>query len=214
MRLSPTTKHYVFFSITIGVNISSQKRKRRGKSIRSWCDGSSDRSLMVNPLNYFSFQSMFHDSCNEHRGMYYHVCGMVLFGKCSPSSGGSGFSLLLFELSFTICPTPYVRRHITVKNMFSESLNKTFPFLPATTCPLLSNNSICVSLQPQYFLCSKDRGMWYPFSGLLLLIVKKTPCSGGSAPPPPPLSLSLSLSLFFTICQTPYNSKEVFASFL
>ena len=28
----------------------------RGKSIRSWCNGSSDRSFMVDPLGYFSFQ--------------------------------------------------------------------------------------------------------------------------------------------------------------
>ena len=27
-----------------------------GKSIHSWCDGSSDRSFMVDPLSYFSFQ--------------------------------------------------------------------------------------------------------------------------------------------------------------
>ena len=27
-----------------------------GKSVRSWCDRSSDRSFMVNPLSYFSFQ--------------------------------------------------------------------------------------------------------------------------------------------------------------
>ena len=29
-------------------------------SINSWCDGSSDRSLMVDPLSYFSFQSVLH----------------------------------------------------------------------------------------------------------------------------------------------------------
>ena len=27
----------------------------RGKSVRSWCDGSSDRYFMVDQLNYFSF---------------------------------------------------------------------------------------------------------------------------------------------------------------
>ena len=27
-----------------------------GKNIRSWGDGSSDRSFMVDPLGYFSFQ--------------------------------------------------------------------------------------------------------------------------------------------------------------
>ena len=29
----------------------------RGKSVRSWCDGSSDRSFIVDPLSYFSSQS-------------------------------------------------------------------------------------------------------------------------------------------------------------
>ena len=27
-----------------------------GKSVRLWCDGSSDRSFMVDPLSYFLFQ--------------------------------------------------------------------------------------------------------------------------------------------------------------
>ena len=30
-----------------------------GNSIHSWCDGSSDRSFMVDPLNYFFFQPVF-----------------------------------------------------------------------------------------------------------------------------------------------------------
>ena len=42
----------------------------RGKSVRSWCDGSSDRSFAVNPLIYFSFQPVLHDWCNKGRGMY------------------------------------------------------------------------------------------------------------------------------------------------
>ena len=29
----------------------------------SWCDGSSDRSFMVDPFSYFSFQSVLHDGC-------------------------------------------------------------------------------------------------------------------------------------------------------
>ena len=73
----------------------------------------SDRSLMVDPLNCFSFQPVFHDSCNKGCGMCYPVCGMVhikqpllLIGKGSPC-GGSGFPLSLSELSFTICLTSY-----------------------------------------------------------------------------------------------------------
>ena len=37
----------------------------RGKSVRSWCDGSSDR------LSYFSFQPVLHDWCNKGCGMCY-----------------------------------------------------------------------------------------------------------------------------------------------
>ena len=39
----------------------------------SWCDGSSDQSFMMNPLNYFSFQPVLHDWYNKGRGMCYPV---------------------------------------------------------------------------------------------------------------------------------------------
>ena len=88
----------------------------RGKSVRSWYDGSSDRSFMVNSLSYFSFQPVLHDWCNEDRGMCYHVCGMVhikepllLIGNSSPC-GGSGFPLSLSDWFFTICLMPYNRK--------------------------------------------------------------------------------------------------------
>ena len=80
------------------------------KIVRSWCDGSSDRSFMVNPISYFLFQLVFHDRSNKGRGMYYPICGMVrikdpllLIGKTSPYSGGGGFPLSLLEVSFIIC---------------------------------------------------------------------------------------------------------------
>ena len=85
----------------------------RGKSIRSWSDGSSDRSFMVDPLSYFSFQPVLHDWCNKGHGMCYPVCGMVhikqpllLIGKSS-LCGGCEFPLSLSEWSFTICLKPY-----------------------------------------------------------------------------------------------------------
>ena len=88
----------------------------RRKSVRSWCDGASDRSFMVDPLSYFSLQPVFHDWCNKGRGMCYPVCGMVhikerllLIGNSSPC-GGSEFPLSLSEWSFTICSTPYNRK--------------------------------------------------------------------------------------------------------
>ena len=44
-------------------------RKIRGKNVRSWCDGSSDQSFMVDPLSYFLFQPVLHNWCNKGRGM-------------------------------------------------------------------------------------------------------------------------------------------------
>ena len=92
----------------------SEKGNPRGKSVRSWCDGSSDRSFMVDPLSYFSFQPVLHNWCNKDRGMCYPVCGMVHIKKeplllidKSSLCGGSGFP---FSLSLTIYLTTYNRR--------------------------------------------------------------------------------------------------------
>ena len=96
--------------------VHASEMKLRGKSVRSWCDRSSDRSFMVDPLSYFSFQPVLHDWCNKGRGMCHLVCGMMhikepllLIGKISPC-GDSGFPLSLSEWSFTICLTPYNRK--------------------------------------------------------------------------------------------------------
>ena len=101
----------------------------RRKSVRSWCNGSSDLSLM----SYFLIQPVLHDWCNKGRGMCYAVCVMmhikeplILIGKSS-SCGGSEFLVSLFKWSFTICLTPYDRK----LNVLTASLNKTFPsFVP------------------------------------------------------------------------------------
>ena len=84
-----------------------------GKSIHSWCDGSSDRSFMMDSLGYFSFEPVPHDWCNKGCDMCYPVCGMMyikepllLIGKSSPC-GGCGFPLSLYEWFFTICLMPY-----------------------------------------------------------------------------------------------------------
>ena len=37
----------------------------RDNSVHSWCDGSSDRSFIVDPLGYFSFQPVPYDCCNK-----------------------------------------------------------------------------------------------------------------------------------------------------
>ena len=80
----------------------------RGKSVSLWCNGSSDRSFMVDPLGYVSFQPVPHDWCNKGLGMCYSVCGMahikeplLLIRESSPS-GGSGFPVSLSEWFFTI----------------------------------------------------------------------------------------------------------------
>ena len=72
-----------------------------GKSIRSWYDGSLDRSFIVDPLSYIYFQLVLHDWCNKGCGMCYPVCGMMhikvpllLFGKNS-QCGDSRFPLLI-----------------------------------------------------------------------------------------------------------------------
>ena len=85
-----------------------------GKSVHSWCDGLSDRSFMVDPLTYYSFQPVLHDWCNKDHSICYPVYGimhikepLLLIRESSPCSGSSGFLLSLSEWSFTICPTPY-----------------------------------------------------------------------------------------------------------
>ena len=57
----------------------------------SWCDGLSDRSFMVDPVSYLS-----------------HIKDpLLLIGKSSACSGGSGVFLSLSKWFFTICMTPY-----------------------------------------------------------------------------------------------------------
>ena len=85
----------------------------RGKSVRSWCDGSSGRSFMVDPLSYFLFQPVLHDWCNKGCGMCYPVCRMVhikeplLLIRKSSLCDGSRFPFSQSEWSLTICLTPY-----------------------------------------------------------------------------------------------------------
>ena len=49
-----------------------------GESVRSWCDESSDRSFMVDPLSYFSFHPVLHDWHNKSCGTCYPACGFPL----------------------------------------------------------------------------------------------------------------------------------------
>ena len=79
-----------------------------GKSVRLWCDGSSDRSFMLDPVSYLSFQPVLHDWCNKGCGMVHIKDTLLLIGRSSPC-GGSGFPLSLSEWFLTICLTPYNR---------------------------------------------------------------------------------------------------------
>ena len=72
---------------------------------------------MMGPMNCFSFQPVLHDWCSKGHGICYPVCGMMhikepllLIGKSSPCSGGSGFPLSLSQWSSTICLKPYNRK--------------------------------------------------------------------------------------------------------
>ena len=75
-----------------------------------------DGSFMVDLLNYFLFQPVLHDWCNNGSGMCYHVYEMMhikepllLIRKSSPCVS-SWFPLSLSEWSFTIFVTPYNRK--------------------------------------------------------------------------------------------------------
>ena len=48
-----------------------------GKNIRSWRDGSSDRSFMVDPLSYSRSSQCSMTGVKKGRGMCYPVCGMM-----------------------------------------------------------------------------------------------------------------------------------------
>ena len=80
-------------------------------SRHSRCDGSSDRSFMVDPMTFIFFQPVLHDWCNKGCDMCCSVGGIVhikepllLIEKRSSCSAAAGF-LSLSEWSFTICPT-------------------------------------------------------------------------------------------------------------
>ena len=74
---------YACMYVCMHAYMHGSKMYLRGKSVslRSWCDGSSDRSFMVDPLSYFSFQPVFHDWCNKGRGMCYSVYGIMHIKK-------------------------------------------------------------------------------------------------------------------------------------
>ena len=82
-------------------------------TVCSWCNGSSDWSFMVDPLNHYLFQSVLHNWCNKGQDMCYPSFGMVqikkcllLIGRSNPCSGGSRFPfrMVLYNMSDAIYP--------------------------------------------------------------------------------------------------------------
>ena len=96
---------------------------------------------MVNQLSYFTFQPMFNAGITK--AMAYDILSvdikepLLLIEKCSPCSGGSGFSSLSG-------PLPCARRHITANKMCEHDVKK--HFLP----------SIHTSSQVHSVLCPLD----------------------------------------------------------
>ena len=76
-------KHsHILYKKTYYMYVCSRVMWLRVKSVQWWCDGLTDRSLMADPLSYFSFQSVIHDFCNKGRGLCYPVCGMIHIKEC------------------------------------------------------------------------------------------------------------------------------------
>ena len=71
MAVDMRTGHYADVGHdNLMAQIPRERDVLRGESIRSRCNGSSDRSFTVDPLSYFSFQLMLHDWCNKGRGVW------------------------------------------------------------------------------------------------------------------------------------------------
>ena len=74
---TPSPSSYSSFIRGLRSGLFACKIELCGNRFCSWCDGSSDRSFMVDPLDYFLFQPELHDWRNKGHGMCYPVCGMV-----------------------------------------------------------------------------------------------------------------------------------------
>ena len=152
--------------------------------IRLSCGGCSDRSFIVDPLRYFSFEPVLYSCCDKGHGLYYFVFGMVhikdplpLNGKSSPRRDGSGFPL---SLSGARCSS-------VVRAFAYVSMSRRID-------PFMVDPISYFSFQPVlHDWCNKGRDMGYPVCGMmhikepLLLIGKSSPRSGDSGFP---LSLS------------------------
>ena len=96
------------------IRTTRSEMQLRGKSVRSWCDGLSDRSFM-GWTHWAISRSSQCSATGVTKAVICAVCGMVhikepllLIGKSS-LCGGSGLSFSLSEWSLTICLMPYNR---------------------------------------------------------------------------------------------------------
>ena len=134
-RLAPTerrrTEGNVLFNVALNTFyftvIWRHEMYLRSKSVRKWRDGSSDRSFMVEPFSYSSFQPLFHVWYNKGLGMYYPVCGMMhmkepLLCKLETVAHLAAAGFLSRYLDG---PLPYVRHHITVTKCVECVLHET-----------------------------------------------------------------------------------------
>ena len=79
-------------------------------------------------LSYSSFQAVLHDWYNKDRGVCYPVWGLVHINEpLLKIEMGTHVAAAGFLSRYLSGCLPYVRRYITVNNVLSASLNKTFP---------------------------------------------------------------------------------------
>ena len=82
------------------------------------------------------------------------VKDLLLSGKSSPRSGGSGFPLSLSDWSFTICLMPYNHKY----NLLSEKLNIYFhpSFLPIADDKLENKQTVVSALTANFASLSNN----------------------------------------------------------
>ena len=97
LHLAPSVSRWTWQTFKTWLTVVSAVR------LGSWCGGMSEISFVVDPLRYFSFQSVLHDWCNKGCGMCYPVYGMVhirdhllLLRKSSPWGDNSCFSITIW----------------------------------------------------------------------------------------------------------------------
>ena len=88
------------------ISIEREQDVSPWQSIYLWCDRLLDRSLMWDPLSYFSFQPVLHTKghgmCSPVSGMVHIKDPMMLIRKSNTCCGGNWFPLSLSQWCFTI----------------------------------------------------------------------------------------------------------------